>query len=200
MPEPAGVASAGHEITEFPFFTFLFADLHAHLMALPFDLLALGLGLSFALGMRKGRSWKGHALVLGLMALAIGVLRAVNTWDYPTFLAAGGALIFVGLHAGRGRLSWGLAWRGTALSILVLAGGYLLMYPFLASYETFFSWVDRSEWKTLLWQYLGIHGLFVFIIAAFLIHETLRRFLPRAAGGEPRGCGHWLSQKGAAAP
>ncbi len=187
MPEPAGVASAGHEITEFPFFTFLFADLHAHLMALPFDLLALGLGLSFALGMRKGRSWKGHALVLGLMALAIGVLRAVNTWDYPTFLAAGGALIFVGLHAGRGRLSWGLAWRGAALSILVLAGGYLLMYPFLASYETFFSWVDRSEWKTLLWQYLGIHGLFVFIIAAFLIHETLRRFLPRAAGGEPRG-------------
>jgi YYY domain-containing protein len=184
MPEPEGVASAGHEITEFPFFTFLFADLHAHLMALPFTLLVLALGLSFILGMRQGRSWKGHALVLGIMALAIGVLRAINTWDYPTFLVIGGVLIFVGLYAGRGRLSWGVIWKGAALGLAVLAAGYLLMYPFIASYETFFASVERSEWKTLLWQYLGIHGLFIFIIVTFLIFEGLRRHLSRSTGSK----------------
>lgn len=37
------------EINEFPFFTILYADLHAHFIALPFTLLAVGLALNYVL-------------------------------------------------------------------------------------------------------------------------------------------------------
>jgi YYY domain-containing protein len=43
---PADPGEAG-PITEFPFFTFLYADLHAHMMALPITILLLGLAVSW---------------------------------------------------------------------------------------------------------------------------------------------------------
>ena len=42
-----------HGITEFPFFTFLFADPHAHLFVIPLTVLAIGLALAFVVGTRR---------------------------------------------------------------------------------------------------------------------------------------------------
>ena len=74
-PSRAIQPEAGNEITEFPFFTFLYADLHAHLMALPVTLLVLGWALAMVLG--KGR-WglRGRTAEVGLVGPAAAVGRA----------------------------------------------------------------------------------------------------------------------------
>jgi YYY domain-containing protein len=77
-------------INEFPFFTFIYGDLHAHLIAIPYALIALGLAVHILLNRSK---LKWHDL--GIIALVLGALRAINTWDYPTYLGLiGVAIIF----------------------------------------------------------------------------------------------------------
>jgi YYY domain-containing protein len=95
------------EITEFPFFTFLYSDLHAHMMAYPLTVLMLGVGVGWALR----REWRSldAAVSVVIGALVVGVARANNTWDYPTYLV----LAFLALFAS------GLQARGNWLGIVV---------------------------------------------------------------------------------
>ncbi len=77
-------------INEFPFFTFIYGDLHAHLIAIPFALVALGLAVHLLVS-RTALKWYD----LGMIALVVGALRAINTWDYPTYLGIMGAAMIL---------------------------------------------------------------------------------------------------------
>ena len=93
LPNNAGRGA----IAEMPYFTFLYGDLHAHMIAFPVTLLVVLWLLAEILG--AGHTlrapWEaGLALALG--ALAVGVLRPTNTWDWITYLLLGAAgLTFV---------------------------------------------------------------------------------------------------------
>ena len=166
----------GHEITEFPFFTFLFADLHAHMMSIPFALLAFGLALTLltgAIGKDARRMWTGpgEPVRLAVLGLAIGSLWVLNTWDLPVYLAIGVGSVLLAELVRQGGPGLGMAARAAAKSVLVLAVGYAAYLPFHLSYETFFTSVEATTNRTVLWQFLAIHGLFVFVVASFLAYE-----------------------------
>ncbi len=152
-------------INEFPAFTFLYADLHAHMMALPLTYVALAIALQWGLGVARSmaRGWKrvfpkpvGSLLLAMLVA---GALRATNTWDYPTYLV----LMTFGSLLGaapaltpepetsspsepRLVLTTAWAWGGRLLimPLLLFLGAELLFRPFVAhyivSYTTFDLW------------------------------------------------------------
>ncbi len=92
-------SGTGDPIAEFPAFTFLYGDLHAHMIAFPVTLFALGLAVYWA--REEKPTWS--SLLLG--GLVIGALRPTNTWDYPTYLAVG--LIALGLGLWRHRADAG---------------------------------------------------------------------------------------------
>ena len=134
----------GHEITEFPFFTFLFADLHAHLMAIPFTLLALGLALALVLGARRGRGGSrlgvtlDEAALLAMLGVAVGALRTINAWDFPTYLLIGGGAVFLAAYLRNGGPSLRVLIETAAKSGAVFLVGYVVFLPYHLSYETFF--------------------------------------------------------------
>lgn len=172
----------GHEITEFPFFTFLFADLHAHLMALPFTLLVVGLGLAIALAAAQRRELDGAAnryaalrrrgvdvLRLAALGVAIGSMSALNTWDLPTYLIVGAAALLLAEYIAHGGLGLAPMVKAGVKTLFAAAVGYAAFLPYHLSYETFYNSLDPTTNTTVLWQFLAISGVSVFIIGSFAI-------------------------------
>ncbi|HZP56421.1 MAG TPA: DUF2298 domain-containing protein [Dehalococcoidia bacterium] len=87
----------GRVITEFPMFSFILGDLHPHVMALPFVLLAVGVALT----LYRSREpldvafWLQRPLALVAAAIVLGGLAFLNTWDIATFafVIVGAALV-----------------------------------------------------------------------------------------------------------
>src|SRR3954447_3830840 len=110
-------------INEFPAFSFTLADLHAHVMAIPFSLMALAFGLQLALAGPPGPPRRAAALELGASAIAIGTLYAINAWSFPVVAGLyllGAAVRLRDVPALRERART-LAWALAALLLAVIA-------------------------------------------------------------------------------
>jgi YYY domain-containing protein len=181
--QPSRVIPAPGEvepITEFPLFTFLYSDLHAHMIALPLAVLALAWALSTLMARNQSRwTWLG---TLAFGGLIIGSLRPTNTWDFPTYLLFGalitGYTIFRYVEVGDSP-RYGLSpfiQRG----ILALAGMAALAAFSLIFFEPFARWYGLgysqvAQWtgtKTPIWSYWTHWGLFLFVIIAWMSWET----------------------------
>ncbi|MCS6908570.1 MAG: DUF2298 domain-containing protein, partial [Anaerolineales bacterium] len=174
-------------ITEFPFFTVLYGDPHAHLFALPLALLTLSFALSFLLlGEAKLNLGNAGRLVCG--GLLIGVLRPTNYSDYYPYLALVSAvvlyrllrpLLFAESAAGRPTFHLGRALLETAGSAL-LAVGVLAVASDLWFYP-YTRWLGWGYSQINLWKgthtpslsYLVHWGLFLFILVSWLAYESV---------------------------
>ena len=79
-------------IDEFPFFSFLLADLHPHLISLPFVMMNIYLGF-YLFSQLESRSLVMTKLkeqirqpFFWLVGLMVGSLIFINTWDFPIYL------------------------------------------------------------------------------------------------------------------
>lgn len=165
--DPIGV----QPITEFPNFSFALADIHPHVLALPFAVLAVGLALNLVLG--------GRALArteYPLYAIWAGGMVFMNSWDaiYLPLLVAAEALRRL-VRNGTGALN-----RDDLIGIIrfavVLGGLTLLFYlPWLISFTSQAGGVLPNVIYPTQWQQFFLQfGTFLVILLVFLIVEMRR--------------------------
>ena len=133
-------------------------------MALPFT--AVALALSFALVRGRG----SNLLLFGLLALVLGSLWPLNTWDVPTYALVALAALVLRESLRRGRFSAAGVAVAAGRWVLVVAAAYALFLPFHLRYDGVFDGVARWRGSRMaVGDYLTIHGLFLFAIASAVL-------------------------------
>ncbi len=202
---PTRVYPPSASIQEFPFFTFLFSDLHAHMIAMPIAIVALGFGLALAMGRPLGaaapaassdtplrrawarlRPWLLPAVTVLLAGLVLGAIGPTNSWNYPTYiLVTLGAALF-GWWSAENPLEARRAGRGAAtlpaLGQALFVGGAICALSYVA-YAPFHGALQRADLgfeaqpeRTPFNLFLLVQGFFLFVVLSWLAVEARRWF------------------------
>lgn len=175
--------TGGHRevIDEFPFFSFLLGDLHPHVLAIPFALLAISVALNIFLGGWKNSkiNFMGARLSIQpigflLASLVLGGLAFLNTWD---ILIAAALIVsaFVLWRAGEDGWNWArfedIFLLGLPLGILSL----ILYFPFYLGFSSQaggiipnFMYITRGTHLWVMW------GTLLIPIFAFLLYIWIK--------------------------
>ncbi|MDQ2682674.1 MAG: DUF2298 domain-containing protein, partial [Chloroflexota bacterium] len=153
--DPSRVLLQG-TITEFPYFTGLYADLHAHGINVPITMVVLGTCLSLArdpwlaqhtlVGRRFDRNLLGLIVKLGVLAIALGSVATTNSWDLAEYVAFLGVAVFMSLlHIRPILVRVGLT---AAITGAIGALTYIAFFPFYQHYVALFTSIGETRDKT----------------------------------------------------
>ena len=172
-------------INEFPFWTFLFSDLHAHMISLAFQVVTLGVLLAIVSSRVRTADGRGASTIverlrelisLDTVGVGVGVgwllgaLRVINTWEFPTYVGLAAIAIGTREVASARAITFVGVTRAAVTIAVALASAPLWFRPFWSNYLTVYSSV--SLWttdKTTLIDYIIIHGAMLLQLITFIV-------------------------------
>ena len=174
-------------ITEFPAFSFILGDLHPHVMALPFGLLALAVawhllrsatelppGAQVALRPGWELTWPALPALGFLVPLVVGALGFMNSWDLPTYAFVAVAAYAIGRAWRYGRPHGAWASESGLFAVVVLLGGIGLYLPFYIGFRSQAGGLQAVFYAKTPWlQYLLIFGLFLAVLVPWIGGQAL---------------------------
>ncbi len=185
---------------EFPYWSYLFGDLHSHVFGLALAVLILACCASFLMcGAAEHRTWWRNVPTLGALALAIGTEWITNTWDLPTYALLVTVVVALSLFSARSpsvQQGWraaryALTWRRVCGYVLVLAGifatAYVLFLPFHQGYQNFIPGgadLVSAAPRTTNDEFVILFGAAMFVLVSYFaagIYDRLHQHL----AGEP---------------
>ena len=159
---------ADKTINEFPAFSFILGDLHPHVMALPFTVVAASLALQgMAAWWRPDavRGWTpwGGSLLAGLL---VGGLYGLNAWDFPTYLVLVIGAAALAHLVGPGARAWGRLLAHTALLVAAAAVAWL---PYSLNVTLLSEGLGVVPTRTLALHFLQMFGLLGLLAVGALV-------------------------------
>lgn len=186
-------------IHEFPSYSFVLGDLHAHVVNIMFVLLLVGLLYAWTQTVRQeaavrrrndaaltvlkpysGEFWKKQLLMphILLVSVLLGMFQWTNFWDFVIyFVVTGGVVLFMNIIQFEGKAKRIFAVTAAqALEVAVLS--YLVILPFTLKFETMVQGVAPAQNHSLPHQLLVLWGLPAMLTVLFLfcvLWEKLRK-------------------------
>ncbi len=159
-----------YTINEFPFFSFLQGDVHAHMISITFQLLIILLLLNI---FKSLNIYPGSIFVL---AASIGFLYPLNTWDYPVYLIL--ALFIIAFRFLLRQCQPHRSIKEYTEPILAIGATAVLSYVMYLPYHFSYK-LDRSisivtSGRTALIFYVAIYGLFLYFIYSFILEKSAK--------------------------
>lgn len=174
-------------ITEFPVFSLILGDLHPHVMALPFGLLALAVAWNLYSAapdlpadqpatVLRGRplAWPALPPLAILLPVVVGALGFLNSWDLPTYLLIVALAYALGRAAHYRHLT--AAWLSESLGfgLLLAAGSVALYLPFYVGFRSQAGGLAVVDYAKTPWlHYLLFFGTFLAVLVPWLLAEGL---------------------------
>ncbi len=169
-------------VNEFPWFTFMYGDLHPHLMNFANTGAALIgaaaiVGLGEAARRQRASTWPPWVAALAFQAFVLAFHRVVNPWDYPTYAVVTLAALAYALWRSRQLRPRDLAATVLGVGASLTVASQLLFQPFHAAYVDFYGGLNPTPGTTPAAQWLLIFGLPIAVLASYAalrLMESLR--------------------------
>jgi YYY domain-containing protein len=201
---PGGAAQ--EVIDEFPAFSFILGDMHPHVLALPFVLLALALAWQLYLAVIGREGWtvrlQGETAWRFLVyAVGLGGLGFLNTWDFPIYLfvvVSAYLLALLQVSPRRqailrlARWTFNVSWfafcllRAAVLFVALALTGVLLYLPFWIGFQSQAAGILLNLFNaTRAVHFAVMFGPLLFVVVAFAVDQA------RQSGVRWRAVARW---------
>lgn len=148
-------------IHEFPLYSYVVSDLHAHLINLPFVLLYITL-LWRLLSKKKQRP-----IDLLPSGLVLGVMFMTSAWDFGNYLLLTGVSTFLFSLRKNGLKIKSIIETGVSVGTILIIG-LMTVSPFLFNFESIAQGVDFVNARSRLWQLGVLWGMPAILTLVFI--------------------------------
>jgi uncharacterized membrane protein len=151
-------------IHEFPIYSFVVSDLHAHLINLPFVLLYISLLFNFT----SSKTKQSKNILLIPLGFVLGVMFMTSTWDFGNYLLLTGIVLLIfNIRKYKFNIAVVLETGKTLATIFPIS--MLTALPFILNFDSLAKGVKLVNSHSPLWQLAILWGFPAVLTAIFVL-------------------------------